>query len=377
MLRKYLLPLLALAVVSAHADEASEYQAKLTELKQLIEQLQTQLKEVKGTKDSLTQQLATSETEIGDLTQKIRQLEQELAQQKKRLALLHEQRDQLQSRKAEQSQAVADQLASAYKLGNQSQLKALLNIDDSQQVARILRYHEYIVRARSEKISEYRATVSELDQVSDDITVQASALEQQAERLKERQARLKSLNRSRQQTIARLDQESQTTERKIAKLGAERKELQQLLEQVSRLIVDIPIPSDLQPIQKLKGKLAWPVKGRIKYQYGSLIAGGPLTWDGALIEVSAGTEVNAIHGGRVVFSDWLRGQGLLLIIDHGNGYVSLYGHNQTLYKEVGDWVKAGEVIALAGASGGQKQAGLYFEIRHNNEPQNPKLWCKG
>ncbi len=366
-----------LASSVGYSQDAEQYQAKLSELKTLIEQLQGQLQEVKSNKDALNQALADSETEIGDLTQKIQRLERELDQEKKQLALLHEQRDQLQTEKREQSRAVAAQMVSAYKLGNLSQVKALLNLEDTQQVSRVLKYHRYIVEARQEKIAQFRATVAELNRIEPEILARTNRLSQQREQLGQRQTALLQANEQRQRTLAKLAAESRSAEQELAGLIDERAQLQRLLEEVTQVLANIPIPDDQQPITTLKGKLRHPIQGKLTRHFGTPRSGGKLTWDGWLFSAPEGTPVTAIHGGRVVYSDWLRGQGLLLIIDHGGGYLSLYGRNQTLFKDVGEWVSAGEVIGQAGTSGGQSEAGLYFELRHKSQPLNPKSWMSG
>ena len=362
----------------ATSKEAEQYQAKLAKLKALIEQVQVQLEEVKSNKDALTRDLADSESEIGDLTSKIKRLEQELGREKKQLALLNEQREKLQLKKRQQSRAVEAQMVSAYKLGNQSHIKALLNLEDREQVARVLRYHRYIVAARQEKITEFLATVSELNQIEPEISARSQRLSQQRQSLKLRQSDLISANKSREQTLAKLSAQGLSAQQQLDQLLQERRQLQRLLEQVTEALANIPIPSDQLPIQALKGELRPPISGgKLRHRFGSARAGGKLTWDGWLYSAPTGTPINAIHGGRVVYSDWLRGQGLLLIIDHGGGFLSLYGQNQSLFKDVGDWVKAGEVIGQAGTSGGQTEAGLYFELRHNSKPLNPKSWVRG
>ena len=152
--------------------------------------------------------------------------------------------------------------------------------------------------------------------------------------------------------------------------------LQALLDRITASIADLPTPGDTTPFVREKGKLLLPVSGRITDRFGTSRNNGKLRWNGIFIAAPRGAPVRAIHYGRVVFSDWLRGFGLLLIIDHGDGYMSLYGHNQVLYTEVGDWVTAGEIVATVGDTGGQNRAGLYFEIRYKGKPTNPQLWCQ-
>jgi len=159
-------------------------------------------------------------------------------------------------------------------------------------------------------------------------------------------------------------------------MAKDRSQLERLLDAVEQSIANLEIPSDYRPFHKLKGKLHWPTKGKISKRFGSSRSGSNLRWQGVTLTAKEGSEVNAIHHGRVVFADWFRGSGLLIIIDHGDGYMSLYGHNQSLLIEPGDWVTVGEQIATVGNSGGKKHAGLYFEIRHKGQPTDPRHWCK-
>lgn len=376
MIKTCTLLLFLLTASTSWAQNADEYETKLAKLKQLIGELQQQLEDVSSAKDELSSELSGSETEIGDLTKRIKQIEQELTQEKKQLALLREQRKKLQTKRQAQAKAVSKQLVSAYKMGNQSQLKALLNLDDTEQLARLIQYHKYIVDARQSKIDEYLSTVHELDQVEPAIIASTAQLSQKQSALLNRQSQLQQANRQRQKTLALLAKRGKSAQQELAKATSERDQLQKLLDEVTSLLAAIPTPADQQPISELRGQLAWPVKGKVKHRFGSQ-RGGQLKWDGMLIAAPEGTPINALHGGRVVYSDWLPGQGLLIIVDHGNNYLSLYGHNQTLYKEVGDWVGSGETLGLAGSTGGQKESGLYFEIRYKGQPQNPTSWCRG
>jgi septal ring factor EnvC (AmiA/AmiB activator) len=142
---------------------------------------------------------------------------------------------------------------------------------------------------------------------------------------------------------------------------------------LSEVMAGFPVDTD-EPFASVKGKLAWPVQGRIAGAYGQPRGAGPVKWSGVLLEAAAGTQVRAVYHGRVAFADWLSGLGLLVIVDHGSGYMSLYGHNEALLKEAGDWVDPGEPIAQVGDTGGQARAGLYFEIRLNGEPIDPNPW---
>ena len=176
----------------------------------------------------------------------------------------------------------------------------------------------------------------------------------------------------RSKTLASLSKKLLSSKQKLAKLKAEEANLTAALQ---KLTVLIRAEIDLIGLSKLKRRLSWPVKGRILRSFGSRKQ-GYLKWKGVLLGAPIGRQVQTIHNGTILFSDWLKGYGLLIVIDHGNGYMSLYAHNQALLKSVGDRVETGEAIALVGQSGGQDQAGLYFEIRHQGKAVNPKLWCR-
>jgi septal ring factor EnvC (AmiA/AmiB activator) len=181
---------------------------------------------------------------------------------------------------------------------------------------------------------------------------------------------------SREKNLAKINYRIKDKDQLLKKLNSDRQELEELIDAVEQTIANISIPSDYRPFAQLKGKLPWPISGKPSNRFGSSRSGSKLRWQGINIPSNPGTNIKAIHHGRVVFADWLRGSGLLLIIDHGDGYMSLYAHSQSLLSETGDWVGTGETIATAGNSGGQQQTGLYFEIRHNGKPSNPHKWCK-
>jgi septal ring factor EnvC (AmiA/AmiB activator) len=156
-------------------------------------------------------------------------------------------------------------------------------------------------------------------------------------------------------------------------MRGEMAELQSLVDELTRLLTSLPI-SDAEPFAKTRGRLEWPTDGRIMQRFGQSRADGRLRWDGVLLAAGAGEDVRAVHHGRVVYADWLQGMGLLVIIEHGNGYLSLYGHNQDVIAEIGEWVTPGAVIAHVGDSGGRAIPGLYFEIRKDGKPVDPDGW---
>jgi septal ring factor EnvC (AmiA/AmiB activator) len=199
-------------------------------------------------------------------------------------------------------------------------------------------------------------------------------LETSQNKLDKRYQQLLAIKQQREKTLQKILASLKSGDSRLKKLINDRRELEKLIQSVEQAIINLKIPSEYQAFSKRQGKMPWPVKGRLQNRFGTHRQ-GHLKWDGLMIKTSPGTIVKAIHHGRVVFADWLRGQGLLIILDHGDGYMSLYAHSEVLLKDLGDWVVAGEPIARAGNSGGLSESGLYFEIRKNGRPINPRRWC--
>jgi septal ring factor EnvC (AmiA/AmiB activator) len=188
---------------------------------------------------------------------------------------------------------------------------------------------------------------------------------------------LETSRRERGELLADLNRDIHNTKQRLSQLKEDEQSLQELVKRLRRALAEIPSPRGPgKSFAQLKGRLRLPAEGAIAARFGMPRQVGQLKWQGILIDAPDGADVNAVAAGRVVFADWLRGFGLLLIIDHGDGYMSLYGYNQGLHKNVGDSVKAGELIATVGNSGSHSQSGLYFEIRHQGSPVDPLLWCK-
>jgi septal ring factor EnvC (AmiA/AmiB activator) len=257
--------------------------------------------------------------------------------------------------------------------GREELLKVLLSQDSPATVGRTLVYYDYFNRARSARIAALTTEMqglTELRAASDAAQRQlAEVTAAQAEQV----AALEHARDERRSLVAKLDAGIGDTNAAIAKLKAEEQRVGDLVKRLAKATAGFPVDSS-QPFARSKGKLAWPVAGRLAGDYGQPRAGGQVRWNGVLLEAERGSAVRAIYGGRVVFADWLPGLGLLVIVDHGGGYMSLYGHNETLLKQPGDAVAAGDAIAQVGDSGGQARPALYFEIRQNGEPVDPHQW---
>lgn len=356
----------------ALSDDASE--AQLNTLKQRIGKLEKWLNSAKGEKASLQKELRNSERKIGHIASQLKTLTQELKNTQSRIDKLRQQRNQLLAESDKQSAQIAEQVRAAYGIGRREYLKVLLNLEQPAELARTLRYYDYFNRARAEQIEQYTETVRQIEHNETQINQQQLSLQRSRQALEKQHQALKSNKQQRHKVLLGLQGDISKKGQQLNKMQGDRQRLEELLSSVEQAIADLDLPDATTPIKTLKGKLPWPTEGKIVRSFGSRDSSSGSRWNGVLIRAKEGKEVHAIHYGRVVFADWLRGFGLLLIIDHGNGYMSLYGHNQSLYKQTGDWVSSQDVISSVGNSGGQNSAGLYFEIRRNGKPQNPKGW---
>lgn len=367
---------LALAGSPPAGVAASVEEADLIKLRQKIEALRTSLDADRGQQSSLRGRLKQTEQDIGAISRSLRTVRAELKRRNRDLAGLNTQRREQESALARQRELLASQFRAGYALGRQGYLKLLLSQQNPATVGRTLTYYDYLNRARSEHIG---AVLSELTALQTTQTAIALQKDQLQELLHSQQRQKQDLERSvveRREVIAKLGAEIRGKEQQLKLLTEDEKRLERLVAELQRTFDSIPAAvGSREAFGKLQGKLTWPVSGQIRAGFGSPRPPGASKWNGVTIAVAEGTEVKSISHGRIAFADWLRGFGLLIIIDHGNGYMSLYGHNQSLFKDVGDWVEQGEVIAAVGNSGGRDSAALYFEVRHNGVPKNPAIWC--
>ncbi len=351
---------------------------ELARLRERIKSLQEHLDSVRSRHDALRSELRDTETRIAAQARALERLEGEIGEHRKELARLQSERRHYRQQLAVQRKLLAEQVRAAYAIGRQEYLKMLLNQEEPAAVGRMLRYYDYFHRARSQQIDAARATLQQLAAVQTRIQDETAALQEKRARQARDKAALEGAYADRSRVMTRLDRDLHDKGAELARLRADEKRLGDLVERLKQVLADIPPEAGNQrPFAQLRGKLPWPVAGRVEPLFGKPRGVGGVRWKGVRIDAREGREVRAVSRGRVAFADWLRGYGMLIIIDHGDGYMSLYGHNQTLYKETGDWVEAGERIAAVGRSGGQERTALYFEIRHNGRPANPARWCHG
>lgn len=372
MARLTLLLWICLAAGLAGANEGKLEQARLEELREQIESVQETLRKHSKNRDALSAELERRERAMAQITAAINQLDREIADLDGELDELNTRRVQLETERDAQQRHIAREVDAAFRLGQSEPLKLLLNQEDPEQLNRMLKYYGYFLEARGDKIASYRATMTELDAVRAGIDSRQQRLSERRQSQQQEQRALDREQQERRGLLAKINAELDTDQARLTRLEQEREQLELLISSLEEAIQDLAPPS-ADPFPRLRGKLPWPIEGRVLQAFGSPRARN-LPWKGWLIATSEGEPINAVHQGRVVFADYLRGHGLVVIIDHGSQYLSLYAHNQVLLKETGEWVGSGETIALAGKSGGLSDSALYFEIRHNGQPQDPKSW---
>lgn len=369
--------LASLSSTSIHAEISQEQsERELEKLKSNITKVNRWLSRANTEKSGLSKALETQEKAINKLSKKIRTSKANINRQVKELKKLeHKFSQQTQSLKKQQSFLI-EQLQRAYLHGEQSQIKLLLNSDNPQELATDMRFFSYINEARSEKISEVKQILDDIKSTEQKILIQKTKLSEQHKIQKENHAKLKKEQVARKQVLTKLSANIKNNTQRLEKMRKDQKRLENLLTELEEAIANIPLPDDAAPFHKQKKKLPWPLKGKIKARFGSRIAQGKLKLNGIHIASKEDQEVKSVHSGRVIFSNWIRGFGLLIIIDHGNNYMSLYGNNKSLAKDTGDWVRAGEILAYAAQSNEKSETGLYFEIRKNGKPLNPSYWLR-
>jgi len=354
----------------------SNKEQQLTKLKEAIRELRKELEATKSNRDRINKTLESTEKNIGELNKKAREIETQLKERQQKVDKLREERSELNNKKRTQENIIGQYVSAAFQLGQQGNIRLILNQEDPSRVSRNLKYYDYFVSARARKISEYTATISRINDIEPEIAYQTERIRSNLDQLEQQKSKLKHAQQARKTVLTSLNIQINSQDQRLRTLHEDRRQLQKLLSIVIDNIADIKPRGNTANFSSLKGKLPWPTKGRVIRKFGSNRIANKLRWEGLLIASQAGNPVQVVHYGRVIFSDYLRGHGLLMIIDHGAGFMSLYAHNQALYKELGEWVESGDVIASVGNSGGQQDSALYFELRYQGKPTNPQSWFR-
>ena len=368
--------LLCLPGTGFSQDQAAQTRAQLEQLREQISREQRRLETAQG-------QRGRQQTALREAEQAVARAGQELSTLDAQLAITQEALQDLEIKAREQERhtqrhrtLLQQQLKAAWRNGQQDRIKLLLNVEEAAQVQRMMVYYQHFAKARADALAEalhaMEALLDTREQINSVRIRQSQARDQQA-RLRDE---LELQRQARAEALQALNRSIGDADARLARLSEEEQALRDLLRSLDALLDDIPDASLLDAdFAQQRGKLPPPLNGRVRHAFGSDRGTGTgQRWRGVVINAERGTPVRAIHHGRVAFADWMPGFGMLIIVDHGQQYLSLYGFNENLMKRAGDWVQAGDVLAHAGDSGGQSYTGLYFEIRHQGQPVNPAQW---
>jgi septal ring factor EnvC (AmiA/AmiB activator) len=360
---------------SAATPDSAQAKAQLAAVRsriaELTERLASELKE----RDALSSRLREAELQITEQRRRLDELRAaEAAVQRERAKLRDEQSHDQEALGAER-ETLAAQVRAAYMVGHQEQLKLLLNQNDPAALGRTLTYYEYLAEQRSGTIAAIEADVARLEQLVAQIDEQSSKLKSLEDAVAHEVAALQSARSDRADSLAALSTQLASGNQELARLRQEEQAVESLIADLERVLPDFPIDPS-QSFEQMRGRLPWPVPGHLsaRYQAPRGDSAGGVRWNGVTIATPHGTKVRAPYFGRVVYADWLQGLGLLMIIAHSGGYMTLYGHAEVLYKSVGDSVAPGDVIAAMNDASGDAE--LYFEIRQGRKTVDPKAWLK-
>jgi len=379
MMKPVLFLLLLTACVSAPAIADSEGElAKVKEreleaVRERISDLKASMDRAAEERDRLTGELQDIEVQISLQRTRLKEIEREQRFTENKKQALDAELAEREAHLEAESRELAAQVRAAYMSGGQEKIKLLLNQRDPATLGRLVAYYRYLNNHRADNISAVNDEIRKLNELQSRIAAEVARLSRLAD---SRYAELTELNTSmeqRQSLLANLRKKISDEGREVERLAAQEQDLTRLIAELTSILSDYPISSE-QPFSQHKGRLTWPVAGTLIHDFGQPRVGGKIKWNGVVLAAPRGREVRAVYHGRVAFADWLAGMGLLVIVDHGEGYMTLYGYNETILKNAGDWVAPGDVIATVGDSGGQPQASVYFELRSGTRPVNPREW---
>lgn len=373
--RSVLLLLMMVGSASLAADERSDAEDQLKLISEEISQLQITLEQNRGDLSRELQALRTLDLDIQTNAQSLAQAAQAVQTQEAQVRQLESEQAVFLEQLERREDALSRQVLAAWRLGRESRLKLILNQDDPARLGRLLAYYDYLGQAQGDQIRELRDTLVQLDGMRAAIDTELATLAGIKSRFEEERLALGEQREQRSDLLAELEQDISGDAERLEELEQNRSDLETLLEQLDDALADIPTDmGNRKHPSELRGQLAMPTEGRVLQAFGQQRAAG-MTWQGWLIGAPEGQAVRAIAYGRVAYADWLRGYGLLLIIDHGDGFMTLYGQNESLRADVGDWVEPGEVISTIG-TGTDRRQGLYFELRRKGKAVDPAVWIK-
>ena len=360
---------------SLSASEETDVEIELSALRETLKNIETTWRASRTALTETELALSKADAAVSRQVTELRRTQQREAEAQTQIDLLTGHKNELRRQRDKELLQVKQHIRAAARMGATSPLKVMLNQEDPNSVARVARYFGYFAEARLESTRALEATLAELADSEVQLQEETKALAEQRELARVQRDELQEKRSDARAIVARYSAEFDSIDTRLSQLRANEQDLIDLLASLRASIFDIGQPNEVVPFASRKGQLALPLEGPLIKRFGELRPEGRVKWTGVLIEAELGTPVKAIHYGRVVFADWLRGFGLLMIISHDNGYMSLYGHNQVLLVEPGEWVNPGQIIGETGTSGGQPLPTTYFEIRAAGQPIDPMLWC--
>jgi len=370
-----LMSLLLPGVVTVDAASSKKTEAELRALVQKIDRMTQQVSRDAVERERHSADLRAAEISLGQARGELGRLNREYVDRSTRRVALAQGREQEQQALEKERAALAGQLRAAYMIGREEPLKLLLNQQNPLQSGRLYTYYSYFGRARADQIGQIQKSVRHLDELDDALSQQQSELSNLKLAQQTQLQQLERARNDRQSVLTSFNAAAQTHEQSLARLKEQQADLERLLSELDHSLKSIPPPDYATAFGRSRGLLPWPVAGRVTEHFGARRA-SDVSWEGLVIATERGAPVTAVASGRVVYADWLPGLGLLVIIDHGDGYMSLYGHNDRLLKATGESVAAGEAIAAAGDTGGRASPELYFEIRRGGKPVDPTPWFR-
>jgi septal ring factor EnvC (AmiA/AmiB activator) len=374
MSTRFFAPIAAILLVAASSGlPAADEEAELEALRGRMTDMRRALESDQGKRSAAETELRKVETDIGERNAALRRLRDQQSETARRIGELERERVVVEARIGVERDSLAAQVRAAYVTGRNERLKLLLNQQDPAHLGRMVVYYDYFNRMRRDTIASVAADLARLNAVATEQETEAMRQRQLEQRQSQELDKLEQARARRAEVLVAVDASIRAKGDAIAEMETQAATLEKLVEELREVLRDFPVEADA-PFADVKGQLAWPLRGRLLRDFGQPRAQGRLKWDGVLVGAAPGTQVKAVYHGRVAYADWLTGLGLLVILEHGDGYLTLYGHNESVFKSVGEWVAPGETIAEVGDSGGQAQPALYFEIRRGRQPQNPHRW---
>ncbi len=353
---------------SANTDQ-TDTKAELQTLSHDIQQMKKMLETLNKARTEAQQQVQKNDTSISTLQKEVRTIEQRLKEGQGEIKKLQSRQTTLTAKSSKQKDQIARNLRSMYLTRSEGRLKLLLNQKNPEDISRQMVYLEHLQNAHFRAIQSFESTITELSSVEKQQQKLVTELSRQKVILEKKNEILIQKKAERHKQLVMISRKRRQGGRELNEMENQKKQLEEVLAQLTSRSL-----SGSRPFNDLRGKMPWPVKGKVLFGYNQERPDTRMRWNGVFIEASPGSPVKAVHDGRVIFSDWMRGYGLLTIVDHGNDFLTLYAHNQTVLKGEGDIVLAGEPLAHSGQTGGQSRTGVYFEVRKNGRPQNPGKW---